>query len=117
MTISGILAFLDTGLGRIVSAAGIALVVMLAAYTKGHHDGAAGARLAIERAVAAERAHQAAAVAAAVEAASQRAEAAEAASEALQKQVDDLTEDVRRRPPEQSCPIGADDAKKLNAIR
>ncbi|MBN8994331.1 MAG: hypothetical protein J0H94_03830 [Rhizobiales bacterium] len=111
------LAFLGTALGRTLAAVLVGLLLLAGAYVEGRRVGAANVKTAVALAVAAERAHQAAAVAAAVETASQRAEAAEAAAEALQQQVDDLSEDVRRRPPEQSCPIGADDAKKLNAIR
>ena len=54
---------------------------------------------------------------ASLEAERARAEAAEAATEALQQQVDDLTEDVRRRPPASVCTVEQGDVEKLKRIR
>lgn len=126
--LAGILAFLGTGVGRWLAGGVLAVLLVAGVYAAGHHDGKvkaeaacaaamAAERLAAARALEAERSHQAAAAAAAVEAATGRAEAAEAAAEALQKQVDDLTEDVRRRPAGSVCTVGEGDAKTLNAIR
>lgn len=126
--LAGIVAFLGTAFGRWLAGGALALLVVAFAYGDGRHDGRvkaeaacasamAAERLAAAKALEAERSRQAAALAAATEAASTRAAEAEAAATALQQQVDDLTEDVRRRPPAEVCTIGDSDAKKLNAIR
>jgi len=112
-----LVGFLGTGLGRFAASAGIALMLLTGAYTKGHLDGASRVRAAVAAATIAEQSRQAAAIAAVTEAAQKLSDTDAAEITRLQAQVDQLAGEVNARPVDKQCQIGKADAQTLNRIR
>lgn len=115
--LASLLAFVTTGLGKMVTAAVAAVVIITGAYAFGRHEGEKAVRAEVAAVTAKEQARQQAASDAVLAAAQKRAIDADAETAALQSRVDQLIAEVQARPTVTTCLLGKDDAAKLSRIR
>lgn len=115
--IAAALAFVLGPVGRWVAIGGLALTVLIGAYTRGHMDGTARCEAAVAKAVAAEVQRQAAAGNAALEAARKQAEKSAIENDALQAKVDAYVEELAKRVSPVECRLSDADARRLRDIK